>query len=63
MKKILILTAGMFISASAWAATDVSSMALEPCINGEVSATGAYETQYLEDKSMKSVRPEQLIQM
>jgi hypothetical protein len=45
-KSIAILTAGLLATAPAWAASD---HALEPCINGEVSASGLYPTQAAED--------------
>jgi hypothetical protein len=46
-----VLTASILITASVWA-TDERS--LEACLNGEVSASGLYPTQAIEDQVLAS---------
>jgi hypothetical protein len=48
--RMAVLTASILITASVWA-TDERS--LDPCVNGEVSATGSYITQALEDRALQ----------
>ena len=58
MKSINLLSQALLLAATLTVATttvvaDEPNLALEPCINGGVSATGRFETQALEDAALR----------
>jgi hypothetical protein len=54
----LLLTGLLGLTGSALASDATSANALEPCINGQVSASGLYDSQAEEDAARKAQRLE-----